>query len=155
MAEQSLAHLFDIPIPYSSSSSSVIDHQCRLSSTSWCLNNSCLCHDCHHLTTSWLPCICIRVVDSVENTMLMLMLTKGSNLKMFCLEKSFQVPVAKVASNQSPSPKRKRKFPPSSLFTPSCKTLGGSVRLTAAFAIFCLAHRQMRAEDIFRYINII
>ena len=34
-------------------------------------------------------------------------------------------------------------------FTPFCKTLGGSVRLTAAPAIFCLAHRQMRAEGIF------
>lgn len=50
-----------------------------------------LCHNCHHLTTSWLPCICIRVIDSVENTMLML--TKRSKLKMFCHEKSFRSPV--------------------------------------------------------------
>ena len=34
-------------------------------------------------------------------------------------------------------------------YTPFCKTLGGSVRLAAAPAIFCLTHRQMRAEGIF------
>ena len=40
--------------------------------------------------------------------------------------------------------------PDGSLYnTPFCKTLGGSVRLAAAPAIFCLAHRQMRAEGIF------
>ena len=38
--------------------------------------------------------------------------------------------------------------------TPSCKTLGGSAELAADPAKFCLAHRQMRAEGILRYIDI-
>ena len=38
--------------------------------------------------------------------------------------------------------------------TPSCKTLGGSAELAADPAKFCLAHRQMRAKGILRYIDI-
>ena len=35
------------------------------------------------------------------------------------------------------------------IYTPSCKTLGGSAELAVDPAKFCLTHRQMRAEGIF------